>query len=143
MSLLVSEICRYAGCVTLSRITTRSAHMVFTPKSSSATKWWLGILLLVLVALFLETRTRHNAGSNFLVNTNNEAMGAEVIVDGQRLGTVGTAQNSGIGGGAFWGHLTRGRHVVELRKPGYLPFSKDVDMRGEAFLGVDLKPQNN
>lgn len=117
--------------------------MSFTPKPSYAVQMWFGILVVVLTALFLETRHPSDSGSNFLINSNPDGVGAEVIVDGQKLGTVGDAKKSGLGGGAFWAHLTRGKHIVELRKPGYVPYSKELEMHGEAYLGVDLTPQNN
>lgn len=117
--------------------------MKLTPKSSPAARWWLGILAVVLILLFLETKGTRDAGSNFLITTNQEAQGAEVIVDGQKLGVVGTSKSSGLGGGAFWAHLTRGKHTVELRKPEFEPFSKELEMHGEAYMGVDLKPKKN
>jgi hypothetical protein len=112
--------------------------MAFTPKASIATRLWLGILVLVLVALFAETRTSDQGGSNFLISTDSSAQGADVIVDGKKLGMIGTG--SAIGGGAFRGHLTRGKHLVELVKVGYKSYAKEIDMHGEEYMGVDLQP---
>lgn len=117
--------------------------MAFAPKPSTATRWWLGTLATVLLALFLETRGARNDGANFLINTGAQARAAEVIVDGRKLGVVLDSHASGLAGGAFWGHLSSGRHVVELRKPGFHTFAKVIEMRGEEYLGVDLKPLTN
>jgi len=117
--------------------------MPFTPKSSIATQLWLGILATVLVVLFLETGGKQQPGRNFYINTDSNAEGASVVVDGVAVGTVGSAGRSGMGGGSFWGYLTTGEHSVELRKVGFQPFKKTIDMHGEEYLGVDLKPARN
>jgi hypothetical protein len=105
--------------------------------------WWFGILILVLVVLFLETRGEDYAGCNFFVSTDSDSEGAQVIVDGKKLGVVSGAHSAGIGGGAFWGYLTRGKHVIQLVKPAFEPFSKEIVVQGEAYLGVDLKRSKN
>jgi hypothetical protein len=114
--------------------------MAFTPKASIATRLWLGILILVLAALFAETKSGDRVDSNFLISTNSSAQGAAVIVDGKKLGVIGDGTGSATGGGAFWGHLTRGKHLVELVKDGYKKYTKEVDMHGEEYMGVDLQP---
>jgi hypothetical protein len=113
--------------------------MSFTAKPSKAVHLWLGILGAVLVVLFFETRASHSGGNNFFINTDLSAVGASVIVDGKQAGTIGSANGSGIGGGAFWMHLSRGQHKIEVIKPGYKPYSTEIDMHGEEYLGVDLK----
>jgi hypothetical protein len=118
--------------------------MSFTPKPSKATHWWLGILFAVLVVLFVETKGHQDVpGSNFFINAPTAVQGADVIVDGRRLGAIVSSGADGVGGGAFWAHLTRGKHTVELRKTGFETFSKEIDMHGEEYMGVDLKPAKN
>jgi hypothetical protein len=118
--------------------------MSFVPKPSKATHLWLGILAAVLVVLFVETKGPESPnGSNLFISTAAAVKGATVLIDGAKLGVVGGPGDKGVGGGAFWGHLTRGKHTVELRKPGFQVFSKEIDMHGEEYLGVDLKPQKN
>lgn len=115
--------------------------MAFIPKASIATRLWLGILVLVLAALFAETNVAPNGESNFLINTDSSDLdGAEVIVDGKKLGTIQGGRSPVKGGGAFWGHLTRGKHTVELVKDGSKKYSKEIDMYGEEYMGVDLQP---
>ena len=60
---------------------------------------------------------------------------AEVLIDGGRW-------NSGAGNDRLLIQLTEGRHVVEVRKNGYRPFSTEVEMRGgeTAPLNVSLTP---
>jgi hypothetical protein len=117
--------------------------MSFVAKESKATRWWFGLLILVLVALFFETAGQQHGGCNLFINTDSDTEGADVIVDGKKVGSVAGAGSSGMGGGAFWGYLTRGEHLVELRKQGFQPFHKAIDMHGEEYLGVDLKPARN
>ena len=120
-----------------------SPKKAFQPKPSKATQWWLGILAVVLAILFWETKGQPHSGFNFFINTDSDAEGAEVLVDGQKQGKIGDSTSTGIGGGAFWGHLSRGKHTVELRKNGYAPCSKEIDMHGEEYLGVDLQRNKN
>lgn len=116
------------------------ANMTSSLKTSRATQLWLGVLGAVLAVLYLETNGPSHRGFNLFISTDSTSRGAQVVVDGQQVGTIDQPHSSGIGGGAFWGHLTRGKHTIELKKPGFTPFSKDIDMHGEEYLGVDLKP---
>ena len=70
--------------------------MAFTPKASIATRLWLGILVVVLILLFIETKSPQHGGSNFFISTDSDADGADVIVDGQKLGTIGAPRGSGV-----------------------------------------------
>jgi hypothetical protein len=114
--------------------------MSFTPKPSQAVKIWLGVVALVLGLLFMQTRGKGSGDFNFFLNTDSDAIGAEVYVDGILLGKIDAGPRSGLGGGTFWGHLTQGKHLVEVRKPKYKPFQTEVDMHGKDYRGVDLKP---
>jgi hypothetical protein len=60
---------------------------------------------------------------------------AEVLIDGERW-------NFGGGNERLLIQLSEGRHVVEVRKNGYRPFSTEVQMRGgeTAPLNVSLTP---
>jgi len=39
--------------------------------------------------------------------------------------------------------LLQGKHQVEVRKEGYKPYTKAIDMQQEQYLGVDLERLNN
>ena len=117
--------------------------MAFKPKSSKAVHLWIGILAGVLVVLFFETGTGSASCSNFLVNTNADAIGAEIFLDGKKLGVIQGSSGKGMDGGGFWAHVTRGKHTVEVRKNDFRPFKTVIDMHNEAYLGVDLKRATN
>ncbi|HEY9774097.1 MAG TPA: hypothetical protein V6C81_09855 [Planktothrix sp.] len=110
----------------------------FTPKPSKAVPLWLGILAVVLVALFFETQHPQPGGDNFFIHTNDGGTGAEVVIDGKKMGVVRGAQGVEMPGGGFWAHLPRGRHVVQVSKAGDKPVSKEINMRTEEYMGVDL-----
>ncbi|HEY9680997.1 MAG TPA: carboxypeptidase-like regulatory domain-containing protein [Drouetiella sp.] len=110
------------------------------PKVSKAAQLWVAVLLGVLFVLFLETRGNHTQTMNFVVNTDADDVGAEVLVDNKRLGAVENSTADGPGGGVFLGYLPRGNHHVEVRKSGFKPYGKDIDMQQEQYLGVDLEP---
>lgn len=114
--------------------------MSFTPRPSKAVKLWLGAVVIVLLLLFLQTRGKGSGDYNFFLNTNSDAIDSEVYVDNNLMGKVSTPSASGLGGGAFWGHLTAGKHRITVKKANYQPFEKDMEMHGKAYLGVDLKP---
>jgi hypothetical protein len=112
------------------------------PKESKAALLWIAVLVGVLFVLFLETQGKHTQTLNFVVNTDPDDVGAEVLVDNQRLGAVENSTVDGPGGGVFIGYLPRGKHRVEVRKDGFKPYGRDIDMQQEQYLGVDLQPLN-
>ncbi|HEY9676400.1 MAG TPA: PEGA domain-containing protein [Drouetiella sp.] len=80
---------------------------------------------------------------NFVVTTDSDDIGAEVIVDKQKIGAVSKSTADGPGGGVFMGYLPRGKHTVEVHKEGYKPYTREFDMLQEQYLGVDLQAQSN
>ncbi len=114
-----------------------------TPKSSRAMVIWMGIVIAVLAVLWFETR--HNVGHNFNLFLSGEAdtVGSDVFVDGKKLGAMQASGNSGLGGGAFWTHVNDGPHLIEVRKPEFAPFSKEINMKREDYIGVSLKPKKH
>lgn len=117
--------------------------MTFQPKASRASQIWIAVVVGVLFVLFLETQGNHTKTLNFVVNTDADEVGAEVLIDNQKVGTISSSSVDGPGGGVYLGYLPQGRHLVEVRKEGFKPFSKEIDMRQEQYLGVDLERLNN
>lgn len=115
--------------------------IAITPKSSRAVKIWIALVIVVLTVLWFETR--HNVGHNFNLFLSGEAdtVGSEVFVDGKRLGVMAASGNSGLGGGSFWAHVNDGPHLIEVRKPEFATFSKQINMKREDYIGVSLKPK--
>lgn len=116
--------------------------MSFTPKPSQATKLWLGILSVVLIALFIETRGTRQGDFNFCLSTDSSAIGAEVFVDGKKVGVISDGSSSGLGGGVFWTQAPRGKHELRIQKENYKPFTTTFEMRNEEYLAVDLQRGN-
>jgi PEGA domain len=117
--------------------------MSFQPKASRAVQIWLAVVVGVLIVLFLETRGNQVRTLNFIVNADADDVGAEVLVDNQKAGTITASNAEGPGGGVYLGYLQPGKHVLEVRKEGFKPYSKEIDMHQEQYLGVDLQPLNN
>jgi len=117
--------------------------MTFQPRPSGASKIWLGIVAVVLCVLFLETQDAKQDQQNLIVSTDSDGVGAEVLIDNQKVGTVAAGDASGLGGGVFRGHLGSGAHDLIVQKNGYKPFNKLLNMKREAFVGVDLQPSTH
>ncbi len=117
--------------------------MSFQPKASRAAQIWIAVIVGVLVVLFLETRGNQTKTLNFVVNSDADDVGADVLVDNQKVGTISSSSVDGPGGGVFLGYLQQGKHQVEVRKEGFKTFSKEIDMHQEQYLGVDLERVNN
>ena len=117
--------------------------MTFQPKPSAAAKIWLGVVAVVLCVLFLETRNAKQIGQNLIVNTDTDGVGAEVLIDNQKVGTVQTGESPGLGGGVFRAYLGSGKHQLTVSKSGFRPFKEQLDMKREAFVGVDLQPSTH
>ncbi|MBX9878867.1 MAG: hypothetical protein K2Y22_10460 [Candidatus Obscuribacterales bacterium] len=118
-----------------------AGNIAITPKSSRALKIWIALVVVVLAVLWLETR--HNVGQNFNLFLSGEAdtVGSEVFVDGKKVGAMVASEDSGLGGGAFWTHINDGPHLIEVRKAEFTTFSKQINMRREDYIGVNLKPK--
>ena len=117
--------------------------MPFNPRPSQAVNLWWSLVAFVLITLFFETRSVHHNGINFLINTGVSAVGAQVLIDNNKVGEISISGDSGPGGGVFWGSFRPGSHLVELHKNGFRAFSEQVDMHQETYMGVDLQPVNN
>lgn len=111
-------------------------------KRSNATKLWLGIVMSVLVVLWWQTHNQPSTGYNVFLNGDSQAVGAEVAIDGTTSGTMSRSQNSGLGGAIFYARLPNGHHLVEVKKPGYKTFRKEIDLRTKDYVSVELVSEN-
>lgn len=78
-----------------------------------------------------------------VLNTDGDDVGAAVLVDNRKVGTISSSCADGPGGGVYYGYLQSGQHLVQVRKEGFQPFGKRIDMHQEQYLGVDLQPVKN
>ena len=122
-------------------MTEKSSLLVF--KRFHASRIWLSISAVVLLLLWLETRNQSSSSYNLFLNGDSQSLGAEVWIDGTRLGEMGRSGGEGLGGAVFYGHVENGQHHIEIRKAGFKPFVSSLDMIGEDYLSVDLKPESN
>lgn len=111
-------------------------------RTSRAHIIWLGVVFLVLSMLWLETRNVSVTHHNFMLGGNSEAVGAEVWIDGQKVGLMTGATQQQLAGALFYTYLGNGRHEIELRKPGFKTFLSKIDMQTEGYLNVDLMPES-
>lgn len=110
-------------------------------KQSNASRVWLAVVTSVLLLLWWQTRNPTSSRFNFFLNGDSVAVGAAVLIDGKVVGRMTAPATSGLGGAAFYTDLTDGRHVVEVRKPGYKPFKKEIDMATKGYVSVELQPE--
>jgi len=115
--------------------------MTFQPEESKATTLWLAILAAVLSVLFVMTMGTSGGGDNFFLDSDSDAIGAELMIDGKSLGII-KGGRAGLGGGSFWAHLTAGPHNIHISKKGYDDFDQKVVMKGEEYIHVDLKKKS-
>ncbi|PWU02934.1 MAG: hypothetical protein C5B53_01070 [Candidatus Melainabacteria bacterium] len=115
--------------------------MTFEIKTSRAKQLWLAVFLFVLALMYLETRNQSLPDYNFLLQANAEAEGATVLIDGQVRGILTASDHYDLAGTHFRDQLKPGTHVIEVQKPGFKPVRQTVPMHMEAFMGVDLKPE--
>ncbi len=64
-------------------------------------------------------------------------IGADVLIDHEKVGTIKKEETGGLGGGAFRILLSPGHHVIEVKKPDFKDFSRDVDMKKELYFEVN------
>ncbi len=112
--------------------------MTFEPKQSAANRIWICITILVLLILYCETSGQKKASYNLILNGGSDCLGADVYIDGAKVGALKDSGSAAIGS-LFWGHTKNGPHSIEVRKPSYKSFSKAIDMHREEFIGVDLE----
>lgn len=109
-------------------------------KASRAFRIWIAIVICVLVALWIETSATTHQTYNLFLSGDSQLLGASVIVDGKPSGAMSGSGSSGLGGSIYYGRVSNGRHKIEIRKQGFDPFVKEIDMRGEDYINVDLNP---
>lgn len=86
----------------------------FQYKTSKAVKIWLGIVVAVLGLLFVQTRDYTQKGYNVVVCADKGAIGAQLLVDGQKAAEFEDAEKHGLKGAVTWLKLSQGEHTVEL-----------------------------
>ena len=113
---------------------TASNQALFQPRPSRANSLWVIVLLVVLGVLFCEMSgsVRHNF--NCCVSASADLIGADVLIDHEKVGTIKKEESGGLGGGAFRILLSPGHHLIEVKKPDYKDFSRDVEMKKELYL---------
>lgn len=111
-------------------------------RRSRALKIWLAVTASVLFVLWLETDKGPHRSYNLYLSGDSGLVGAQVIVDGTAAGIMSHAGGNGLGGALFYGNLSNGPHRIEVRRPGFEPFIHDIQMHGEYYTNVDLKPSS-
>ncbi len=88
--------------------------MNFQPRASRAAQIWIAVVVGVLFVLFLETQGNQTKTLNFVLNTDADDVGAEVLVDNQKVGNITSSTTDGPGGGVYLGYFEQGRHLLEV-----------------------------
>jgi hypothetical protein len=112
-------------------------------KKSQAIKVWCAVVLAVLTLMYFQTRNYRVPDYNLLIQGNADVVGGRVFIDGRERGVLAAADHADVGGAQFRDKLSPGRHLIEVRKSGFKPFKQTVSMRLEAFLPVDLLPEDH
>lgn len=108
-------------------------------RRNNAPAVWLAVVLSVLIVLFFQTRGNGRRNTNFFLSGDSEAVGAEIYLNGSKLGKIHIANNSGLSGGIFSCHMQDGTHSLEVRKPGFKTLSRVLEFKGQDYLGVILE----
>ncbi len=111
-----------------------------TRKASRAFRIWIAVVICVLAALWVETSKTTHQTYNLFLSGDSQVLGAAVIVDGKLCGAMSGSGSSGLGGSIYYGRVSNGRHKIEVRKQGFTPLVKEIDMHGEDYISVDLNP---
>lgn len=109
-------------------------------KASHALRVWIALVVCVLLALWIETSNPTHQTYNLFLSGDSQLLGASVIVDEKPSGAMSGSGSSGLGGAIYYGRVSNGRHKIEVRKQGFDPFVKEIDMQGEDYINVDLNP---
>jgi len=88
--------------------------------------------------MYLQTRNYHVPDYNLLVQSNADAAGGKVFIDGRERGTLVASSPNELSGSIFRDKLAPGKHVIELQKPGFEPVRRTIVMRLESFVGMNL-----
>src|SRR4029453_12918417 len=110
-------------------------------KRPGATRLWLAVIVSVLLVLGWETHSQTSASYNLFLNGDSSAVGADVSIDGTSAGKMSQSESSGLGGAIFYAQLNNGHHVLEVKKPGYRTFRKEIDMTTKDYVSVELHPE--
>lgn len=108
-------------------------------KSSRAVYLWAALICAVLILLWFETGHKPANNNNLLLSGEAQTVGATVFIDGENVGAMVDSNQSGVDGSAFYWHVNDGKHVIEVKKDGYDSFHKDIDLRSQGYVGVELK----
>jgi hypothetical protein len=107
------------------------------PKESWAIRVWLVVVALVLVTLWVQTKSAPTV-YNFLIEADREAVGATIALDGNAIGTIDEISENGIRLYAYRGRIIDGNHSVQVSKPGFKAFQKNIDFSGVHYLKIRL-----
>ncbi len=112
-------------------------------RRSRALRVWLAVVVSVLFLLWLETDKGPHRTYNLYLSGDSGLVGSRVVIDGQPAGVMSHAGGTGLGGALFYGKLKNGPHEIEVRRPGFQPFVRKIDMHGEYYTSVDLRPSSD
>lgn len=96
------------------------------------------VVTIVLILLFIETRSSSRKGYNVAVSTDETAIGAEVLLDGKLCGRVEDGKEQNASGGVFWFKAPGGKHELTVRKDAQTTLSKEFEVNGKEYLRFDL-----
>lgn len=83
---------------------------------------------------------KSSSASNVCISSTSDASGAEVFIDGTKVGVLAREEASGLGGSAFRCLLAPGHHRLKIKKANTKSFVRDIDMKKELYLEVALAP---
>ncbi|MBZ0187780.1 MAG: hypothetical protein K8F91_16155 [Candidatus Obscuribacterales bacterium] len=106
---------------------------------SPAASVWLGILVLVLFLLFIQTGNKPQSGFNTIVVTDADRVGNEILIDGKPKGTISAMDKDGSDGVA-WLKLPNGEHTIELRKNGKTAMSRTIKVDNREYVDLSREP---
>lgn len=114
------------------------AETEFQYKTSKALKIWLGIVVVVLAMLFLQTRDYTQKGYNVVVCAGKEGIGYHLMVDGKEASVFEDATKHGLKGAVTWLKLPQGEHTVELvDSVGGTKVPQKINVTGKHYLRFD------
>lgn len=120
--------------------TSRSWVTLNRRKSLEVMLWFL-VTAGVLLMMWLQMRNSYSGSCNLYLSGDSTETGAQVFLDGRRRGVMSASSVTGLGGSAYYGYLSRGKHEITVVKPGFVPFGENLDMHGEAYIDVQMSPQ--
>lgn len=130
-TLNISELCDVSPA--------KPAGPVLGPTRSLAIPLWCGLIVVVLSLLWLQMQTP-NIAYNFLIEANGVADGAEVFVDGEKLGLIHEADENGTHLFLLRAKVHEGPHRLLVKKSNAKPFEEDIVVSGSNYFQVRLNP---